>query len=388
MVAPVTGPFAKNLEFRPFEGHSGLSWKKIDVSWYRQKKPYSLPLNYFAETATVDVKARSHYATFREWDACNSTGNQNGDWWSRPYLDTNSYVSSTKNAALNQARTRFNKEVRESASLALLYFERKQAADMVTRRLIQMGRFVSHLRKFRFRDAYLELVKDFGPEAKRAASKKFNSLMTERRLKRTAKGFANNFLEYWFGWSATVSDIYNAVDILQNGVPPAIVRGFGRASGSKVSSYTSFGNVYTSTQKWDVKAVCGASVVVSNPNLFLANQLGLVNPALWLYELITLSFVANWFLNIEEFISQFTEYWGLTVSNPFYSTRTSVKANWSYQASPQGGGQKYTGGGFRDTMRRVAGSLPSTTLMVRQPWKLSLTRGLSAASLLAQRLRV
>lgn len=260
--------------------------------------------------------------------------------------------------------------------------------DTLTARLQQMGRFALHLRKFRFRKAFDELLD--GQNPRRIAELQKEYTRREARLRRGAKAFANNFLEYRFMWSATVNDIGAAVDVLQGGVPPVQVQGRGAMGGVYApSSYFSFNYTYACIHSYEWKVRVGATVYVSNPNLWLANQLGLVNPAMLLYEATTLSFVANWFFNIEEFLKQWTEFWGLTVVDPWYTTKYSCSSTWSifnhYSWATQP--NPVRGGNSRVDVLRTVGSLPNVTLSIRKPWRLSAARGLTAASLLAQRLR-
>lgn len=66
-------------------------------------------------------------------------------------------------------------------------------------------------------------------------------------------------------------------------------------------------------------AATGAEVAVSNPNLWLANQLGLINPGTIALELVPFSFVFGWFVNLEQVISSMTDLYGLTLSNGWKS---------------------------------------------------------------------
>lgn len=389
MVLPITGPITKSEETRPFEGHAGLSSMKLDKSWYRQKRPYTKPLAFSFSKAWVDGKSRNSPGLYREYDASNSTGaSWNGTIYTKALGPGEGVVQGARTLAINQARSRFSGALSEGAQLALMFMERKKSMDTLTARLQQMGRFALHLRKFRFRKAFDELLD--GQNPRRIAELQKEYTRREARLRRGAKAFANNFLEYRFMWSATVNDIGAAVDVLQGGVPPVQVQGRGAMGGVYApSSYFSFNYTYACVHSYEWKVRVGATVYVSNPNLWLANQLGLVNPAMLLYEATTLSFVANWFFNIEEFLKQWTEFWGLTVVDPWYTTKYSCSSTWSifnhYSWASQP--NPVRGGNSRVDVLRIVGSLPNVTLSIRKPWRLSAARGLTAASLLAQRLR-
>jgi hypothetical protein len=58
-----------------------------------------------------------------------------------------------------------------------------------------------------------------------------------------------------------------------------------------------------------------ATVRVDNPNLFLANQLGLLDLALpW--KLVPFSFLVDWFVNVEQMISSVSDWFGCTLIQP------------------------------------------------------------------------
>jgi len=61
------------------------------------------------------------------------------------------------------------------------------------------------------------------------------------------------------------------------------------------------------------------SVVLSveNPNLFAAGQLGLVNPAVVLFDRYPLSFVLNWFWPIQQWMASWTDFVGLRLEAPY-----------------------------------------------------------------------
>jgi hypothetical protein len=133
------------------------------------------------------------------------------------------------------------------------------------------------------------------------------------------KSLANNWLEYSFGWSPLIQDIYNAADHLQN--PIKSVRPTGKSdathykmveSGSIPSGFFSRRSVFGKRY-----AKMGCEVTINNPNLYLLNKLGLANPASVAWELIPFSFVVDWFTTVGEFLSSGTDFLGLTVSNPW-----------------------------------------------------------------------
>lgn len=384
-MTPITGPFSRSERMPWINGMTYRQWD-MDKTWYRQRKPYNLPLSFTYRSQKVDHQHRWNSSgnpnAYADWDASNSTGVRFGtNFQTKAYAL--SELSSMFATCDTYARIRFNGKVKDSASLMLMYLERQQAMSMLTARLQQMSRFAKDLRQFRFKSALNQLTASQEADRKRI-EKAFSS--KRDRLKRSSKAFGDNFLEYHFGWSALVNDIFSAIGILQGGVPPSRVRAsYTWDLNPYDQTYVSGTNRYTASHRITATTKCGADIYVSNPNLWLANQLGLVNPALWLYERVPFSFIANWFGTIEEFLSQFTEFWGLSVQDPFTTRVVKSSSKWAYRHNTSLVTYA-TGGNSNVQVSRTPGALPSVSLIVRKPWNLSPTRGLVAASLLMQRL--
>jgi hypothetical protein len=135
-----------------------------------------------------------------------------------------------------------------------------------------------------------------------------------------SKSFGSNWLEYSFGWKPLIQDIYSAVDVLQN--PIKSLRPSGSATGTVshrevVGSKTNWMTTGYSEKvyNWTFSAKMGCEVTINNPNLFLANNLGLINPMTVVWELIPFSFVIDWVANVGQVLQSGTDFLGLTVSN-------------------------------------------------------------------------
>ena len=61
-------------------------------------------------------------------------------------------------------------------------------------------------------------------------------------------------------------------------------------------------------------------MVITNPNLLLANRLGLVNPLSVAWELVPFSFVVDWFSGVGNVLDGYTDLLGLSVVDT-YSVR-------------------------------------------------------------------
>jgi hypothetical protein len=130
----------------------------------------------------------------------------------------------------------------------------------------------------------------------------------------------------------------------------------------------------------------GAEIFVSNPNLYLANKLGFVNPGVIAWELVPFSFVIDWFVPVGNFLSQWTDFVGLTLQKA-YTTKTAYtedRDRYLLLIPP----------GVRDDknyklwyqMRRDLG-ISSYKLGRNRVTGLSPVRGITAVSLLLQKLR-
>ncbi len=82
----------------------------------------------------------------------------------------------------------------------------------------------------------------------------------------------------------------------------------------------------------------GCEVTISNPNLYLANNLGLANPAIVVWELIPFSFVVDWFVTVGQFLENGSAWLGLTVTKPYTTyggTRLLTKTDVNVYDYPQ-----------------------------------------------------
>jgi hypothetical protein len=204
-------------------------------------------------------------------------------------------VSKVVSETLNRSYEDFRGNLGDRAEWAVNLLELNQAVSMVTSRCLQIARFLKYLRSGNFVAAAATL--------KTPVPKKVG----------IGKSFAGNYLEFHFGWAPLVKDIYTSVDILQSPIRDITARG--KAKG-KVTRNTVAGGIVT-IGDYDVRVKHQALFAVTNPNLYLANQLGLVNPFTVVWELIPFSFVADWFVNVSTFCGQGSDLYGLTVKDQF-----------------------------------------------------------------------
>jgi len=278
-------------------------------------------------------------------------------------------MAGMQSRATDRALSKFkDKLLGEQSQLAAPWGERKQSVDMIADRAAQMRQAWRSLRRGDFRSfkRHLHLPIFRG----------------DNRWSRPTDA-AKIWLEYWFGWKPLVGDIYNAIDVLQREGPALQVQGRGTVRSEYV--YTPRSGNWNWHYNWPlvtVRSLVQARVRVSNPNLYRANQLGLVNPASVAWELIPFSFLVDWFIPVGEFLDSWTTYCGLTLEQPFTTQSrrgygTQYVRNWSWPPPIQ----QYEGS-KGVVIQRTLG-LPTKSWPTPKAFKgFSVVRGATAISLL------
>lgn len=332
--------------------------------WYRQKKPYDLPLPFTFTSQYISSASDSSSLDGRYFP---------------PYYSLSVGPASFYPAVMAEARERLVKKIRATASeIAVTMAERRQAVNMIVKRFSQLTSFVKALKRLRFGDAF-----DALDVRRPRANDPF-----WHKLKQHGKDLGGLFLEFHFGWEPLVKDIGNAIETLQKGVPPVWVKTRSQGSGSGSFSPYDFA---THSYSWTIKATCNCQVSVTNPNLFLANQMGFVNPLGIIWELIPFSFVVDWFVTVGDFLNSFTEFWGLTIvnaSNTYYAVipQSNRYFNPGHTYLNSGDDILRTFTGTSVTVVRTPGLPSGPDLRIRPFEKVSVTRAVTAVSLLLQQL--
>lgn len=208
-----------------------------------------------------------------------------------------------------------------------------------------------------------------------------------RRLKREREPLAGQVLEGEFGWKPLAQDIHAALfTVCKDGIPDEWITS--RAKGTIFDS-NQVGTNPVSRNSWDGRAwvTYSAKVAISNPNLWLLNRLGLINPATVALDLIPWSFVTAMFINQNQMVNSITDEVGLTVSNQSI-TRCTHSGYERFQYSP--GSANYPGPSFgrvnqKNRVRTTATSL-QPKWQVKVPdlnWELAVI----ATSLVVQRIQ-
>lgn len=223
-------------------------------------------------------------------------------------------------AARNKAYSRFkDKVVGDSSALGVLGAERREAYGMIAKRATGLYRAYRDLRRGNFKKALNHLGVD--PKRKHRS-----------KLKSGAHEASALWLEYWFGWKPTVDELYGLVDTMTKD-PPS--RRFSGSATVDLNLTDSFSSTLLIKASGRYRVRTGATVVLSNPDLFLLNSLGLVNPATIAWELIPFSFVADWFFKFGDVIDSMSDFVGLDFINPYKSYKLeNVVRRATYNAPP------------------------------------------------------
>lgn len=127
-----------------------------------------------------------------------------------------------------------------------------------------------------------------------------------------AKTLASGWLMWSYGVNPLMSDIQRGMKVLTSELPSLRVTALGNATNQRRVSDSSQIMLYDDITRVKTRV----NVRVDNPNLWLANQMGLINPVQWINEGIPFSFVADWFSNLSQIIMQMTDFAGLELIRP------------------------------------------------------------------------
>lgn len=342
-----TGPFSRTtITYWPTSSSLRKTYRAS--TWYRTKPVRSEPTAYsllFADSS------KSTTVT----DCLNAAAAS---------MQSSSYGSSARVAANNRAYAKFRDAI-QRVDLGTNLAERRQAINMIALRANQLRKGFDSLRRGdlgRFCD-------NFGISPKRGHSRRSRPQDASRL-----------WLEYHFGWSPLLGDIYDAVNLLQSpfsAIP--IYRGRSSYGGIERASPSGSWTWTTTFRSWRYSFHYQARVYCSNPNLMLANQLGLVNPISLAWELVPFSFLVDWFIPVGQFLNSFTDFIGLEVKEPFTTEKQVFAATAMYR---NGSGQVTD---IQEStcvsMTRVL-SITRPILGIKAMKGLSVSRGATAISLL------
>lgn len=285
MVAPVTGPVREVQDFLTF-------YQRREK--YKQARPHSLVLPYLRLAGQRTLATGNEIQNFRP--ASYVEGNLNDVLSSRPY-----------NWALMSAYEKFKSKLTDRAQMGENLVELGKSVSTVTNRMMQLFEFTRAVRRGHFGIA-AEILRT--PLPKRLGEKV------------KPKELSGQWLEYHLGIEPVIKDIGAALKLLSEPIKAVHISA---TNGSDTFSepYKVFERRYAwsyavGLERSTIKSLgvrYSASVAISNPNLYLANSLGLLNPVQVTWQAQPLSFVLDWFVNVEQFLGLATDFFGLTVED-------------------------------------------------------------------------
>lgn len=338
MVTPITGPTTNVVAVG---GFSTTQFYDLKVS-RRQSRPYNLPLSHVSAQITTRLNYSNPTANpiYGIYQSLATSG--------LPPSSATYYLAPVANAfgtAYNAAYARFENKIRDgtSAEMGMNLGESRESLKMIVTRMRSIVDIAKAIKRGRLGDLYDALAVPAKPGKKL----------------RPAKDVANAMLEYRFGWQPMIQDIYNALDVLQGPIPNGV---FSKSARADVGFEGTFGTWPTSLNA-NLIVRLGANVTITNPNLWLMNQLGLVNPAQVAWELLPGSFLVGWFSNVSQILGAYTAFAGIHLTECYISRRIDFSGhNWS---NGWYGDMSYDAKGFRFQRDAVATfPIPDFTLFL------------------------
>lgn len=145
-------------------------------------------------------------------------------------------------------------------------------------------------------------------------------------------GSANVFLEGIFGWLPLITDIHQYAKVVADDVPVGFLSE--TVTQRKALLYPLVQPYVSGGASLEVRVTQACFVQVSNPNAWLLNKLGLINPAVVVWDAIPWSFVVNMFANVNHVLSSYTDTAGLTLTDASTTTRWRVQESCHLRSLP------------------------------------------------------
>jgi len=282
-VIPLTGlPGSSRVYYRDQSGYNSSGEKQQPQLGYRGE----------TERVTRFIFPPS-IPTAQPTDSGNSRiGNEFQGAGGRP-----SWAVPTSNAAYSKFR---EAAIGQSSQLGTFVAEGRKALGMVTNRALQLYHAYMALRKGRF--AYFLRELNLNPRNRQG-----------KRVRQTLDNVADGWLEYWFGWSPSLDDIYSSLMVLEKEIPS------GRYHGSSSTGRNAVVRSGITYDTENVTYICkmGGTVTLTNPNVALAAQLGLVNPVSIAWNIVPFSFLADWVFDVGLWLESFTDFLGFSVTEAY-----------------------------------------------------------------------
>lgn len=129
---------------------------------------------------------------------------------------------------------------------------------------------------------------------------------------------ANAYLGYTYGIKPFISDVQGGLAAWDKGVSKRAIL---RQTGTNVTSRPAVPPAgRKALGEWTLGCEVGVFYEITHPEMLLANQLGFANPAQLGWELLPLSFVIDWFVNVGDFLGGIGATIGCTFGGGYQTT--------------------------------------------------------------------
>lgn len=268
------------------------------------------------------------------------------------------------NCAYNKAYERIKDELLSSAQLGASLAQMNQSCEMIHSRATQMLQMARAIKSGNFRGLRNRASNVPRPNGSRPQT------------------LGDAWLEYHFGWAPMIHDVYEASEVLVRPVKTLWSKSGAIEPLPRVHLGNN-GHPFYVNGKAMVR--CSAGLSVTNPNVMLANGLGLLNPVSIAWELVPFSFVVDWFTSMGTVLASMTDFLGADLVGA--TTTRCIKFRWDYAKTapyPPGyvGSYYARSNGNTMWMKRENG-LSGPFLLVKPPKILSLTRAATSVALLS-----
>lgn len=225
---------------------------------------------------------------------------------STPYLGDSSQTIPYRDMASNKAYSKFkDKALGDTAQLGAFIAEGRQSYGMIANRATGLYRSYRQLRRGNFRG----FLKELSVNPKRKHSSKTRAFAHE---------VSGLWLEYWFGWSPAVNDMFAAVEQLNRTLSAERLHGVGMSWLPERSvRIGATAAVRNTTCKGKLFVKTGATCRLVNPDAALSASLGLANPLSIAWEVVPFSFVVDWFTKFGNVLNAKTDFLGIELMNAY-----------------------------------------------------------------------
>jgi hypothetical protein len=222
--------------------------------------------------------------------------------------------------------------------------------------------------------------------------------VSRRKSRRRPKGsdrfkrreLASTVLEGEFGWVPLLADIHAGLVTAcgEKAIPSTWVHASSRFTWDRYDD-----NGAGSNPRRLINRTCSgrityaASVAIENPNLWLLNRLGLINPLTVAWDLVPWSFVVNMFVNVNQVLGSLSDTVGLSLGDcsQTYSSRylREEQSTWKISTTDI----RHSNANVVTVRKsRVAAALPRPSLQLKAP-KLDWNLCVIASSLVVQKVQ-